>query len=70
MNLKTIAALALPLISGSIYAKEQPNIILVFADDLGIGDWGCYGQTMTQTPNIDRMAKEGIRSPIFIQELP
>ena len=40
---------------------EQPNIIYILADDLGYGDLGCYGQKIIQTPNIDRLAAEGIR---------
>ncbi len=39
--------------------QEQPNIILINADDLGYGDLGCYGATLVQTPHIDRLAKEG-----------
>ena len=40
---------------------EQPNFIVIFADDLGYGDLGCYGHPNIQTPNLDRMAREGIR---------
>lgn len=39
----------------------KPNIVLILADDLGYGDLGCYGATKVRTPNIDRLAREGIR---------
>ena len=38
---------------------KKPNIIFIMADDLGYGDLGCYGQKHIQTPNIDKLAKEG-----------
>lgn len=40
---------------------ELPNIILIISDDLGYGDVGCFGQKKIETPNIDRLAAEGIR---------
>ena len=41
--------------------KALPNIVLIFADDLGYGDLGCYGATKVRTPHIDRLAAEGKR---------
>ena len=39
---------------------QQPNVILIFADDLGFGDLSCYGHPTIQTPRLDQMAREGI----------
>ena len=44
-----------------VNAAQKPNIIFIFADDLGYGDLGCYGQAKIQTPNIDALARGGIR---------
>jgi len=44
---------------------NSPNIILIVADDLGWGDFGCYGQRIIRTPHIDRFAAEGIRFTSF-----
>ena len=41
--------------------SEKPNIIFVLCDDMGWGDLGCYGQQYISTPNIDRMAREGMQ---------
>jgi arylsulfatase A-like enzyme len=53
------------IFTSCIQRQEQevtghPNIILILADDLGYGDLSCYGQEVLQTPNIDRMAREGV----------
>jgi arylsulfatase len=45
---------------------KTPNIVLIFMDDLGYGDIGANGATNYQTPNIDKMASEGIRFTNFL----
>jgi len=44
---------------------KRPNILLLLADDLGYGELGCYGQEVIRTPNIDRLAGEGMRFTQF-----
>src|SRR5687768_6612516 len=51
--------------SGAEPGARKPNIIFIMADDLGYGDLGCYGQEVIQTPNLDRMAAEGVRFTQF-----
>lgn len=41
--------------------SAKPNIVIIVADDLGYGDLGCYGATRIKTPNVDRLASEGVR---------
>ncbi|XP_040592747.1 steryl-sulfatase [Mesocricetus auratus] len=42
-------------------APRRPNFVLIMADDMGIGDPGCYGNRTLRTPNIDRLAREGVK---------
>ncbi|SVE08933.1 uncharacterized protein METZ01_LOCUS461787, partial [marine metagenome] len=51
-------------------AAAQPNIVLVFIDDMGWGDFSCFGNKATRTPHIDRLAKEGIRFEQFYVNSP
>lgn len=46
-------------------AEKPPNIVLIFADDLGYADLGCFGSTTIRTPNIDSLAREGIKLTNF-----
>ncbi len=46
-------------------AADRPNILFILADDLGYGDAGCYGNAGVRTPNIDRLAREGVRLTDF-----
>ncbi|GAB3935529.1 sulfatase family protein [Larkinella terrae] len=52
---------AAAFLSPNSQAQQKPNIILIYADDLGYGDLSCYGATKVKTPNIDRVAAEGLR---------
>lgn len=56
-----LVALALPDVAAAADPPQKPNIVFILADDLGWGDLGCYGQKKIKTPNIDQLAKVGIR---------
>lgn len=57
----SLAACTQKALSPKNSASTKPNIIYIYADDLGYGELGCYGQTKIRTPNLDRMAAEGLR---------
>ena len=67
--MKIITALLL-LISASAHAVTRPNIVIVFIDDMGWGDFSCFGNTEARTPNVDRLAAEGIRFEQFYVNSP
>src|SRR5262245_50440617 len=52
---------SLGLATLSCLAAETPNIVVILADDLGYGDVSCYGATRVHTPNVDRLAEQGLR---------
>ena len=53
--------IALPLLANT--ASEKPNIIFIFSDDMGYGDLGYTGSSQIKTPNLDKLAKDGIIFP-------
>lgn len=57
--------LAVTFVSCSKTEEKRPNIIIIMADDLGYGDLSCYGSTLINTPNLDKMASEGIKFTDF-----
>jgi len=68
LGLVFVAAWAVPFVrpnQATARAAERPNIVFILADDLGYGDLGCYGQKVLRTPNLDRLAAEGLRFTDF-----
>ncbi|MBR6016553.1 MAG: sulfatase-like hydrolase/transferase, partial [Prevotella sp.] len=62
MNPRNILFPCLGLAAGAVAQDEQrPNVIFLMADDLGYGDLSCYGATRVNTPNVDSIARNGIR---------
>ena len=54
-----------PRLDAAQKKSRPPNVVFILADDLGYGDLGCYGQEKIKTPNLDRMAAEGMRFTQF-----
>ena len=59
-----------PLFAPDNHKKRPPNIVVIFADDLGYGDLGCFGHPTISTPNLDRMAAEGMKFSQFYSAAP
>lgn len=62
--LKTLTALVLTILATALTAQNAgrpPNVIVILVDDWGTTDLGCYGSKLYETPNIDRLASEGVR---------
>ena len=66
----TLASAMLPVVpvaaktvkgNAAVDNREQPNVIVIFADDLGYGDLECFGASRVQTPNVNALAQSGIR---------
>src|SRR5690606_23655944 len=59
----TLAALA--MFAAPAAAQTRPNVVLIVMDDVGYGDYGSYGAPDVRTPNVDRLAREGVRFTDF-----
>ncbi len=60
--ISVLLGIGIVFLSGIVCAAPtKPNIIIILADDLGFGDVGCYGATLIPTPNVDRLARQGLR---------
>lgn len=57
--------LSLCFLAPAALSAATPNVVIVFVDDMGYGDLGCYGSDRNRTPNLDKLAKEGLRSERF-----
>lgn len=58
---KIKAMIIASLVASSVLAQQKPNVVFILVDDLGYGDLSCYGAAKINTPNIDRLAKQGMR---------
>ena len=63
---RLLLIVTLALLCGDSFAAAKPNVVLIFTDDQGYGDLGCYGSTTIRTPHLDRLAKEGRRFTSFV----
>jgi arylsulfatase A len=71
MGRSLLAGLTLAAVAAAAPAAERPpNVVVIFCDDLGYGDLGCYGHPTIRTPNLDRMAAEGMKFTDFYSAAP
>ena len=70
MRLSFLGFLLLGLVAPLWSAQSRPNILFVLIDDMGWGDFSCFGNTEAKTPNIDRLAAEGLTFSQFYVNSP
>lgn len=63
--MKKLLFTCLSFLAFNLSAQQKPNVIFILADDMGYGDLGCYGQKLIETPNLDKLAANGIRFTQF-----
>lgn len=61
MKITQLATIVVGLAAGGAVYSSQPNIVFLLADDMGYGDLACYGHPVIKSPNLDRLAKQGVR---------
>jgi parvulin-like peptidyl-prolyl isomerase len=64
LRLAVVAALALAW-AAPASAQNKPNVVLIVMDDVGYGDYGSYGAPDIKTPNVDRLARDGVKLTDF-----
>ena len=65
INVKRLIVIVSLMVFPPVMAASKPNVVLMFIDDMGYGDIGPFGNTVNNTPNLDRMAEEGNRLTQF-----
>ena len=68
--MRALVTLILAAVTLPSFAHDQPNFVLIFCDDLGYGDLGCYGSMKNRTPNIDQLAHDGVLFTDFYSSSP
>ena len=63
--LSVAVAASLPLAQAQVPSGQRPNVVLIITDDVGYGDFGSYGAPDIKTPNIDGLARDGVRLTDF-----
>ena len=61
MRMLTATALLMYVGLAPLHAAEKPNVVIIYGDDVGFADLGCYGATKIPTPNLDKLAQQGLR---------
>jgi len=56
-----LAATCIGLLPKIVHAQQKPNILIIYTDDMGIGDLSCYNNGWSKTPNIDKLASQGLK---------
>ncbi len=77
-NLSNSLAMILAVLAILLYGSkslpaaeaQRPNVVMIFIDDMGWGDFSCFGNNDARTPNIDRLAAEGLRFTQFYVNAP